>query len=185
MWLEMLKRYIAILIIGVIIRELNKEAEGYRDSGLMIKKLLARLRPNYFSYSILILSVAMLLDGYHSFTLLSSAYIIVSLKNREYTALKLKPYQESIIIAIVNLLLAPAPIFLHSLLMMMILQLGEDLLQLEYDLMYGYTNFVLKYGKIEVVLAIGILLITGFMISWINTLIILPAIFMINYLYSI
>ncbi len=185
MWSEIFKLYIAVLLVGVIIKELNCETSGYQEKGLLMKQLFARIRPRYFSCCVLILSVAMLLDAYHSFTLLTSAYILGSIKIHENTSFKLKPYQEAVIIIIVSLLLAPAPIFLHSLLMMLILQLGDDLLDLEYDLMYGYCNHALKYGRIEVALVIGILLISGTMISWINTLIVLPAIFLINYLYSI
>lgn|GEM_PF-6118326 len=186
MWPEIFRRYISILLLGIIIKELDNESDEDRPGDLLIHRLLYRLKPYYLPYGLLALAISLMLDVNHAFTLFCSAYILGMFQLPiQRPSIKLKRYHEALIILLINLLLAPFSILLHSFISIAIIQLIDDLMDKDYDLMLGYFNYVIKFGNIEVILVIGILLIAAFMLSWVDTLIILPTAFLINYLYSI
>lgn len=186
MWLEIFRRYLSVILIGVIIKELDNETDEDRDTDLLMYKLLSMLRPYYLPYGLITMAIAMMLDKDYSFTIFTSAYMIGMFQiSPQKLPLKLKNYQEILIILLLNLLLSPISIFIHSFLMISIIQLLDDLIDQEYDFLYGYSNYAVRFGKIEVILTIGIFLITAVMLSWVNTLIVLPTAFLINYLYSV
>ena len=186
MWLEIFRRYISILLLGFIIKELDNEKDDDRITDQLMSRLLRSLKPYYLPYGLIVLAISMMLDVNHAFTLFSAAYMFGMFQlPHQRLPLKLKSYHEVLIILVLNLLLAPISVFLHSFIAIAIIQLIDDLMDREYDFMYGYFNYVVKFGNIEVILVIGILLISAFMLSWVDTLIVLPTAFLINYLYSI
>jgi len=85
---------------------------------------------------------------------------------------------------IVNFLLINPKIFIHSFLIIILIQIIDDLLDTSYDLIYGYFNLANKYGKGEMLIISMILITASFMISVIDTSLILLICFCINYLYS-
>ncbi|MBM7613838.1 hypothetical protein [Alkaliphilus hydrothermalis] len=186
MWVEIFKRYFAVLLMGVVIKLLDDEVDQDEAlRGLPESQLLRDLQRFKLPYSLFFLALAMVLDTNYSFGLFSSAYILGMFHiPQQRLPLKLKSYQETLVVVALNLILIPFGVFFQSFFIVTILQLIDDILDEEYDSTYGYFNFVKRYGRMEVTLVIAILTVASFMISWVNTLVILPTGIFINYLYS-
>ncbi|WP_026477846.1 hypothetical protein [Alkaliphilus transvaalensis] len=186
MWLEIFKRYISVFLLGIVIKLLDDEVDQDQElRGMPDNQVLRELQLYKLPYSLLFLSIAMILDPHYSFALFSGAYItgMFHITNQRLP-LKLKSYQEIILITLLNILLLPIDVFFHGMFLIFIIQLLDDLLDLDYDITYGYFNYVHSFGKVEVGILILIFIIASFMLSWVNTLIILPLGILINYLYS-
>lgn len=177
MWLEIFKRYIAVFLIGNIIKWLDDEVDGNTSRYKFLKE-------GKYPYSLLILSLALLLDTHYSFSLFTAAYMIgmfhIPLQRLPFG---LKSYQEIIILVLISILLVPIDIFLHSMVLIFCIQLLDDIYDYHYDFKMGYHNYAIKYGRGEVIISILLLISAALMLSWINTLIILPVAIFINYLY--
>lgn len=171
-----------MILTGLVIKLLDDEVD--QDQPPATLKVLRELRRYKLPYCLLFFGVAMLLDSSYSFSLFASAYIIGMFPMKgQMLPLKLKAYQENLLILGISLLLIPFTQFLHGLLIIFLIQLVDDLFDMEYDQIYGYHNYCLRFGRGEVMIFSIILLITVFIINWMNTFIVLPAAFMINYLY--
>ncbi|ABR48691.1 hypothetical protein Amet_2538 [Alkaliphilus metalliredigens QYMF] len=182
MWGEIVRRYIAIFLIGVIIKILDDEIDqDFYHKGHFYLEIMKHRLP----YCLLFMSMAMILDPFYSFGLFTSAYALGMFRKLNLMLpSQLKSYQELLLIIFINLLLIPVWIFLHSMIIIMIIQLMDDLMDCYYDRKYGFPNLVNSFGKVEVSITILILVVISFMMSWINTLIIIPVAILINYLYS-
>ncbi|SCZ01075.1 hypothetical protein [Alkaliphilus peptidifermentans] len=184
MWVEIFKRYIAVLLIGFVIKWLDDEVD-FKEEAAIDKKKLLNIFDCKLPYCLLFLALAMMLDTYYSFSLFTAAYIIgmfqIPLQRLPFG---LKSYQEIIILIIINTLFVPIDIFIHALILIFTIQLLDDIVDFNYDKKYSFKNYAVKFGKGEVIIFILILLVAAIMLNWINTLIILPVAIFINYLYS-
>ncbi len=186
MWVEIFKRYIALFLLGFVIKLLDDEVD--QDENLRKLPRSQMLREVQFfklPYCLLFLSIAMMLDTPYSFALFSSAYITGMFHvSTQRLPFKLKSYQEIVIVFLINILLVPIGVFFNCLFLIVIIQFLDDLMDMNYDFTYGYFNYANRFGKGEVILVILIFLVASIMLSWVNTLIILPTGIFINYLYS-
>lgn len=185
MWVEIFKKSIALFFIGIVIKLLDDEVD--RDSGIEGKyriNLINEINQYSFPYALLLLALAMLLEGHYSFSLFTSAYMIGMFNFFKRTLpTKMKAYQETMILIIINLILIPHRIFMNSFLVILLIQVLDDLIDADYDLKYGYFNLANKYGKGEMLIFSIILITISFMLSFLNTTLILLNWICINYLY--
>jgi len=184
LWVEICKRILAIFSIGIVIKLLDDEVDGDKKDKYSID-MLNELEQYKFPYGLIMLAFAMLLEKEYSFSLFSSAYMIgmFNFVNRKLP-LKMKAYHEVIILIIINLGFISHAIFIHSFLIIILIQMLDDLLDMKHDSIYGYFNLANKYGKGEVLIISLILLTLSIMVSAANTILILLTWFFINYLYS-
>lgn len=184
MWVEICRRILALFFIGIVIKLLDNEVDGDHRNEYTIG-ILNEIEQYKFPYGLIILTFAMLLDKEYSFGLFSSAYMVgmFNFVNRKLP-LKIKSYQEIIILIIINLISISHKVFIHSFVIIILIQMLDDLLDIKYDAIYGYFNFANKYGIGEVSIVSVILITASIMISSVNTFLILSTWFFINYLYS-
>ncbi|AKL95381.1 hypothetical protein CACET_c19330 [Clostridium aceticum] len=183
--LEIFKRYIGILLLGVVIKLLDDDVDGDKNQKTLYSKIYSDLAEYKLPYCLLFLSLSMLLETYLVFSLFTCAYIIGMFHfPSQKLPLHLKAYQEMALLIIVNLLLVPLEIFSFAFIAILLIQLIDDLMDEAYDFKYGYKNLVNSFGRGEVILTSSILLILCLMLSWTNTVIVLSCSFLINYLYS-
>ncbi len=181
MWAEICKRYVAVIFIGLVIKLLDDEVDQDQVS---VSRAIQGLQKFKLPYCLLFLGVAMTLDRAYSFSLFSSAYIIGMFPmGGQLLPLKLKAYQEALLVMTASLLLIPFFSLLHGFLIILLIQLIDDIFDISYDQVYGYHNYCIKFGRGEVIIFCGILFVGVFLINWINTVIVLPTAFLINYLY--
>lgn len=172
-------------MVGIVIKLLDDDVDQDPiDSANQIPEGIRLLKVYKLPYCLFFLSTAMVLDTAVSFSLFSSAYIIGMIPiASQLLPLKLKSYQEALLVILLNLLLIPHWVFIHGFLLILLIQLIDDVVDLAYDLTYGYHNYCLRFGKGEVIILSSILLVAVFLINWMNSLIVLPMAFLINYLY--
>lgn len=184
MWAEICKRVIAIFFIGIVIKLLDDEVDGDNKNKYSIN-MLNEIEQYKFPYGLAILAFAMLLEKEYAFSLFSSAYMVgmFNFANRKLP-LKMKAYHEIIILIIINLIFISHKVFIHSFLIIILIQMLDDLLDIKHDSIYGYFNLANKYGKGEILIISIILTTVSIMISTTNTILILLTWFCINYLYS-
>lgn len=173
----------AVFLIGFVIKWLDDEVD-FKEEAIISKNSTIKAQEYKLPYCLLFLSLAMLLDTYYSFALFTSAYII-GMFDIPFQKLPfgLKSYQEIIFILIINIMFVPIKTFIHSLTLILIIQLVDDLIDFYYDKRYGFKNFAVKFGRGEVLIATFILAVMSLMLSLVNTIIVLPVAFFINYLY--
>lgn len=185
MFLEILGKSFGVLLIGIVIKLLDDEIDEDKLNKKLQSKLYRDVMDYKLSYCLLFLAIAMLLESHLVFSLFSSAYMIGMFHlPQQRLPLKLKGYEEIIVIACINLFLIPFNTFVIAFLSILLIQLLDDLQDKEYDFKYGFRNYVNKYGKGEVILGSSILFIACIMISFINTMIIISSSFLIKYLYA-
>ncbi|KAB3527250.1 hypothetical protein [Alkaliphilus serpentinus] len=177
MWLEIFRRYLAMFLIGNIIKWLDDEVDGDHSGYEFFKG-------GKYPYSLLFLALALLLDLYYSYSLFTAAYMIgmfhIPLQRLPFG---LKSYQEMILLVIISLTLVPWRIFFHSIILITTIQLMDDLYDYSYDFRMGFQNYAITFGRGEVLIATLLLMVMAFMISWMNTIIILQMAIFINHLY--
>ncbi|SNR87972.1 hypothetical protein SAMN05446037_1001194 [Anaerovirgula multivorans] len=185
MFLEILSKYFGILLIGIVIKLLDDEIDDDKTNTRSQSNLYRDVMEYKLPYCLLFLAIAMLLESQLIFALFTSAYMIGMFHlPHQRLPFKLKGYEEMIILFCINLLLIPFDIFAIAFISIFLIQLLDDLQDYQYDFKYGFKNFVNKYGKGEVILVSGILLVLCIIISLMNTMIILSSSFLINHLYS-
>ncbi|SES69825.1 hypothetical protein SAMN05660297_00290 [Natronincola peptidivorans] len=185
MYLELFNKYIGLLLLGVVIKLLDDEVDEDTKDKIAESKIYANLSQYKLPYSLLFLSLAMLLQPHLVFSIFTSAYIIgMFYFPHQILPLKLKAYQEMIILILLNIIFIPPNIFAIAFLSILLIQFIDDLLDYQYDFKYGYKNYVNNLGLGEIVIASSILLIICFIISWTNTITILTSSFLVNYLYD-
>ncbi|SDK49337.1 hypothetical protein [Natronincola ferrireducens] len=185
MFLEIFKTFIAVFLLGIVIKLLDDEVDGDKVLKAVYSSIYKDISAYKLPYSLLFVSLTMLLQPHLVFSLFTSAYMIgmFDFPNKKLP-LKLKSYQEIGIIIVLNLFLIPLEIFFLSFTIILLIQLIDDLLDYKYDFKYGYKNYVNKFGKGEIIITSCILLLLCLILSWINTIIILSSNFFINYLYA-
>jgi len=184
LWVEICKRVLAIFLIGIVIKLLDDEVDRDKKNKYSID-ILNEIEQYKFPYGLIMLAFALVLEKEYSFSLFSSAYMIgmFNFANRKLP-LKMKAYHEVIILIIVNLAFISHEIFIHSFLIIILIQMLDDLLDMKHDSIYGYFNLANKYGKGEILILSVILTTTSIMLSTVNTVLILSTWFYINHLYS-
>jgi len=85
----------------------------------------------------------------------------------------LKGYQESILVSILGLSILGWSAFNFYLSVIMAIHLIDDLIDIESDRKFGYSNLAVKYGKMEVFLLSLIFLILSFMLNPLKSLLVL------------
>jgi len=177
LWLGIFKRYLAVFLVGNIIKWLDDEVDGNSS-------VYKFLKGGKYAYSLLILAIALLLDTPYTFSLFTSAYMIGMFHiPMQRLPFGLKSYHEIIVVGIINILLVPIEIFALSLILIFSIQLIDDIFDQRHDSKMGFHNYVNQFGKGEVIIFSLLLILSALMISWIDTLIILPVAIFINYLY--
>ncbi|AOY77168.1 hypothetical protein [Clostridium formicaceticum] len=185
MLLEIFRKYIGILLIGIVIKLLDDDVDEDKRNKSFHSKIYRDLTAYKLPYCLLFLSLSMLLETYLVFSLFTCAYMIGMFHfPGQKLPLHLKAYQEMALLAIINIFFIPLEIFFFAFTSILLIQLIDDLMDKAYDFKYGYKNFVNKFGKGEIILVSSILLILCLMLSWTNTMIVLSSSFFINYLYS-
>lgn len=184
MLVEIFKKVTAFFFIGVVIKSLDDDVDEDQNIKYSIS-VLNKLAKYKYPYSLIMLALAMLIEKEYIFSLFSSAYMIgmfhfISRK----LALKLKSYHEIIILILVNLIFVPYKVFIHSFVVIMLIQLFDDLIDMKYDFIHGYFNLANKYGKGEMLITSIILTTVCIMLSAIHTTLILLVWILINNLYS-
>lgn len=184
MLVEICKKTIAFFLIGIVIKLLDDEVDE-NENIKYSSSILNELQKYKYPYSLIILAFAMLLENQYTFSLFSSAYMIgmFNFINRKLI-FKLKSYHEIIILIIINLIFVPNEVFIHSFIIIMLIQIFDDLLDMQQDYIYGYFNLANKYGKGEILLLSIILITISIMLSPIYTVLTLLVWLLINYLYS-
>lgn len=173
-----------MLFLGVVIKFLDDEVDQDRHFK-KYSEFHKELMQYRYPYGLLFLAIAMVLDTSYTFSLFTSAYMIGMFHfPKQELPLRLKAYEEIFIIVILNIILVPFLTFLHSLVIIILIQLIDDFLDCNYDMKYGYHNYAIQFGKGEVLLAGSIFFVLAMIMSWVNTLVILPTGILINYLYS-
>lgn len=185
MLLEIFKSYISLLLLGLVIKLLDDAVDGDEKLKKYNNNTYLQLIEYKFPYCLLFLSLAMVLTPEISFSLFTSAYMIGMFHfSNKKLPLQLKGYHEIIILIILNLLLVEVRVFTLAFTSMLLIQLVDDIMDHQYDLKYGYKNFVNKFGKGEIIIFSNILLVLCFMLCWIGSIVIFSSSFIINYLYS-
>ncbi len=184
MLVEICKQTIAFFLIGIVIKLLDDEVDEDQNTKYS-SSILNELQEYKYPYSLITLAFAMLLEKEYTFSLFSSAYMIgmFNFINRKLI-FKLKSYHEIIILIIINLIFVPNEVFIHSFIIIILIQIFDDLLDMQQDYIYGYFNLANKYGKGEVLIISIVLITASIMLSPIYTVSILLVWLLINYLYS-
>lgn len=184
MWGEICKKILAFFLVGIVIKLLDDEVDGEKRNTYTMS-IFNEIEQYKFPYGLVLIALAMLLEKNYSFSLFSSAYMIgmFNFMNRKLP-LKIKAYQEIIILIIINFLLVPYKVFIHSFFIIVLIQMLDDILDMKYDSIYGFFNLANRYGKGEILITSVILGTICIMLYVTNTILIISVWFLINYLYS-
>ncbi|MCT4604971.1 MAG: hypothetical protein N4A64_02535 [Marinisporobacter sp.] len=176
----MIFKFIASLLSGFTI----KLIDDYVDDELNDLDQM-NIYKTILLYSILFIIVAAGIHVEYTVTIISSCYM-VGMFHDMYMKLptKLRGYQESILLFLINVYLFSFYAIITSLIAISIIQLIDDLCDRKWDKKYGYKNFANQFGKVEIIIISFILIILLAMLEYRKLLIIMMAYTLIHFMYK-
>ncbi|MCT4618746.1 MAG: hypothetical protein N4A62_05090 [Marinisporobacter sp.] len=176
----MIFKFIASLLIGFTIKLIDDYVDDdldYLDQMNIHKTILL--------YSILFIILAAGIHVEYTVTLISSCYMVGMFHDMcMKLPTRLRGYQESILLFLINMYLFSFYNIITSLIAMSIIQLIDDLCDRKWDKKYGYKNFANQFGEVEIMVISLILIILLAMLDYRKLLIIMIAYALIHFIYK-
>ncbi|RKD34512.1 hypothetical protein [Thermohalobacter berrensis] len=151
-------KYLLCVLLNAFIIKLM---DDYIDSSNnLFTDFISKTKEGILPYSLLIFAIACLINVKLSASLFLSSYIVGMYGdfNRRLT-LKLKGYQESLIILLIGIFLIGLMEMISSLLIIVTFQIIDDLIDYNKDKYFNCLNLAIKYGVIEVLIFACILIL--------------------------
>ncbi len=182
---SILSQFIACLITGFIMKLMDDfiDKDIFHISSDDLSKPL--IETAIFPYSILALAIAAGINVEYTVTLTASCYMIGMFHDLHMKLpTGLSGYGESIILFIMNIYLFSLQSITTSLIAIFLIQCMDDLQDIAWDKKYGYKNFVLKFGKVEIILVSLILATFLILFDYNKLFIVLLSSLIIQYTYK-
>jgi hypothetical protein len=155
--------------------------------GLSIKfldELIDENRVEYIPYIMCFLCISSVIWN-ESISLFFSSYIVGMFHDENLKLISgLKSYQEQILVCVLSLLLVGIYGTISSLMIICMIQLLDDLTDLKDDMQSGKKNWVLKFGKVEVMISSLIFLSISVYLSIFKTIVCIISASIISYLFN-
>lgn len=160
---------LSISIIGFTIKIMDDYID---DDKSLTSNLFNEENKAILPYSLMFFSLSCLLDKNIAISYISSAYIIGMFHDFfSPLSFKIKGYQESIIIILINILFLSFMEFVTSIFIIFIIQIWDDIIDISKDKYYGNKSLALKFGVVEVLIFSMILFSISLKVKLIKTLI--------------
>ena len=181
-WSDILKDVLAVLIVGVVVKITDDYIDQDEDTAADRPSLwLSKLGKGVLPYTIIVFSVAVVLNFRLSIGLFLSAFIVGMFKEPDaISPLGLKGYQETGLIFFSGLALVGAIPMINLILLMLLLQFLDDWFDYTRDSKYSRKNFFVSLGRVEASILLFILIFVNIFLQPIICIAVLLSMLAIN-----
>ncbi|ARU62782.1 hypothetical protein CBW65_18755 [Tumebacillus avium] len=175
-WSSLLVEWIGIVLAGLTIKLMDDWLDVEYDQCVGRHTLAIRLGRACLPYALLGLGLAMTLAPQEALALFLAAYAIgMGHDLREKMPTKLPGWAESAIVLGISGWATSIGLTLWALCVMAMIQLLDDLMDLQHDRRSGQNNLAIRFGFVEVTLAMFITLLASVLLSPLKTVQVLLA----------
>jgi hypothetical protein len=184
---EMISRFIAISIIGMVIKLTDDSLDEIPVAGHPghpgKPSLAIKLGKGVMAYGLLLFTIAVSVQSSVSATLFLAAYAVGMVKDPELLLPTYLPaWLESFLTVMIGVLFWGWSEMISSFVIMGVIQLGDDYLDREQDRKEQRYNLTHDWGQVEVILLAFFLTSISFMLDGEKTLLVLAAAPLVNFI---
>lgn len=146
----MFERYLGLVATGLAIKLMDDFLDRQLDNMKDIWNSYVLLENSILPYSLLLLTIGLILNTRESSSLFMASYIIgMGYVYKSVLPSKLKIWQESLIVLIIGLYLLGFKEITSSILLIIFIQILDDFLDYNIDYKYKGNNLVYRFGVIN------------------------------------
>ncbi|KXG76869.1 hypothetical protein [Thermotalea metallivorans] len=181
---SVLHKIIASLLVGFSIKLMDDyidEEKEMQSSHSLVKQMGKGTLP----YAMILTALAAGFHGEYAVTLTSACYIVGMFHHLNTKLLSgLRSYQESLLVMLINVYFFSFQAIFSSIIIILLIQIADDILDVEWDRKYGFKNYANQFGKGEAIIVTLILGVISIMFYLSKFLIVVSSAIWIEWAYK-